>query len=51
MFKKGYSLRFGLTFSFILVTLAAVIIVSIVSNVLFEKMFIEYTKKNQERNI
>ena len=50
MFKKGYSLRFGLTFSFILVTLAAVIIVSIVSNILFEKMFIEYTKKNQERN-
>ena len=50
MFKKGYSLRFGLTFSFILVTLASVIIVSIVSNILFEKMFIEYTKKNQERN-
>ena len=50
MFKKGYSLRFGLTFSFILVTLAAVIIVSIVSNILFEKMFIDYTKKNQERN-
>jgi len=50
MFKKGYTLRFSLTLSFIAVTLAAVFLVSVTSNFLFEKMFIEYTKKNQERN-
>lgn len=50
MLKKGYSLRFSMTFSFIIVTLAAVFLVSVASNFFFEKMFIEYTKKNQERN-
>jgi len=44
-----YSLKTKLSISYIFITLLCILLISLFANVLFEKQFAEYVKKNQEK--